>query len=192
MKTNQINYFHISDVHFESLWLKARLTIYEYAEIISKRFTESFDCDCTTVDNPSSSTLKVETSAKISWGEKIFSSKKWIEEATKCGLKASARHSVRIRMKAGAGDFQPRSAQKEKRHHKKNPSALVLAPFWRNFMVLSAILHRRLFRKPRYRKRLSLPTPSHLPSPHLTCSLTKKNCRQTACKLQNAWSALRR
>ena len=88
-------------------------------------------------------------------------------------------------MKAGAGDFQTRSAQKEKRHHKKNPSALVLAPFWRNFMVLSAILHRRLFRKPRYRKRLSLPTPSHLPSPHLTCSLTKKTADRlhASCKL---------
>ena len=79
-----------------------------------------------------------------------------------------------------------RLAALKKRSGIEKPSPL-LAPFWRNFMVLTAILHRRLFRKPRYRKRLSLPTPSHLPSPHLTCSLTKKKLQTDCMQVANCF-----
>ena len=49
-------------------------------------------------------------------------------------MKASARHCVRIRMKAGAGDFQTRSAQKEKRHRKTfSSTSSLLAKFYGSF-----------------------------------------------------------
>ena len=84
-------------------------------------------------------------------------------------------------MKAGAGDFQTRSAQKEKRHRKTfSSTSSLLAKFYGSFCNSAP---QTFSQAPISQTPFSAyPKPPPLP-PHLTCSLTKKlqtDCMQVA------------